>query len=134
MDNNIFGLIAIISLVGGFVQLFKTRNRLHHNDVISKQSEKRSSFEETEYRMGLRRTILNRGCSMVKSLYEMSTNGTSFEELLTWHQRIENISFPLSNDGKNCYPPFLDPEAPLVMYQIHTENSRLVNKHVSWLY
>ena len=133
MDKNIFALIAFISLVGGFLQLLQILNRLHHNDVISMKSEKSSSFEETEQRMGLKRTILNRGCSMVKSLYEMSTNGTSFEELLTWHQRIENISFPLSNDGKNCYPPFLDPEAPLVMYQIHTENSRLVNKNVSWL-
>ena len=133
MDNNIFALIAFIFLVGGFLQLLQIRNRLHDNDVISIQSGKRSSFEETEHRMGLRRTILNRGCSMVKSLYEMSTNGTSFEELLTWHQRIENITFPLSNNGKNCYPPFLDPAAPLVMYQIHTENSRLINKNVSWL-
>ena len=133
MDKNIFALIAFISLVGGFLQLLQILNRLHHNDVISMKSEKSSSFEETEQRMGLKRTILNRGCSMVKSLYEMSTNGTSFEELLTWHQRIENISFPLSNDRKNCYPPFLDPAAPLVMYQIHTENSRLVNKNVTWL-
>ena len=133
MDKNIFALIAFISLVGGFLQLLQILNRLHHNDVISMKSEKSSSFEETEQRMGLKRTILNRGCSMVKSLYEMSTNGTSFEELLTWHQRIENITFPLSNDGKNCYPPFLDPAAPLVMYQIHTENSRLINKNVSWL-
>ena len=133
MDNNVFALIVFITLVGGFVQLLQTRNHLHDNDVISMQSEKRSSFEETEHRMGLKRTILNRGCSMVKSLYEMSTNGTSFEELLKWHQRIENISFPLSNDGKNCYPPFLDSAIPMVMYQIHTENSRLVNRNVSWL-
>lgn len=131
MDNNIFALIVFITLVGGFVQLLQTQNRLHDNDVISMRSGKRSSFEETEDRMGLKRTILNRGCSMVKSLYEMSTNGTSFEELLKWHQRIENISFPLSNDGKNCYPPFLDPAIPMVMYQIHTENLRLVNKNVS---
>lgn len=131
MDNNIFALIVFITLVGGFVQLLQTQNRLHDNDVISMRSGKRSSFEETEDRMGLKRTILNRGCSMVKSLYEMSTNGTSFEELLKWHQRIENISFPLSNDGKNCYPPFLDPATPMVMYQIHTENLRLVNKNVS---
>ena len=89
---------------------------------------KRNSAEETENRIALKRKILKRGCSMVKSLHEMSTNGTSFEELLKWHQRIENISFPISSDGKDCYPPFLGEEIHLVMYQIHTENSRLVIK------
>ena len=81
--------------------------------------------------MELKRTILKRGCSMVKSLYEMSINETSFEELFKWHQRIENISFPITNDGIDCFPSFLDDKTPSAMYQIHTENSRLVNQNTS---
>jgi len=88
------------------------------------ESVKRGSLDEAEERMDRKRTILKRGCLIVKSLYEMSQNGTSFKTLLKWHQRIENVSYPISDDGKECYPPFLANEMPLVMYQIHTENSR----------
>ena len=81
-------------------------------------------MKATEERMKLKRTILKRGCLMVKSLYEMSQNETSYETLLKWHQRIENISYPIHEDGKKCYPPFLANNLNLVLYQIHTENAR----------
>ena len=132
IENNFFATIVFIIFAGAYLQLLQT-SRFHDSNVISMELEKRNSIEHTENRMELRRTILKRGCSMVKSLYEMSTNRTSFEELLKWHQRIENISFPISSDGKDCFPPYLGASAPLVMYQIHTENSRLLNKNISWL-
>lgn len=131
MNQSLFFTIVSIIFVGAFFQLLQTRGRLHDYNVKSKVSGNHEPFEETEYRMELKRTILKRGCSMVKSLYEMSTNETSFEELFKWHQRIENISFPITNDGKDCFPSFLDDKTPLAMYQIHTENSRLINKSAS---
>ena len=132
IENNFFATIVFIIFIGAFLQLLQT-SHLHDSNVISMELEKRNSIEQTENRMELRRTILKRGCLMVKSLYEMSNNGTTFEGLLKWHQRIENISFPISNDGKDIFPPYLGASAPLVMYQIHTENSRLFNKNISWL-
>ena len=151
MDKQIVFIIAFIIFIGAFLQFIQTRHDTHQTYVVTldkpMESEvKRNSFEESEERnkvkideteernkvetdeveerMKLKRTILKRGCLMVKSLNEMSQNGTSFENLLKWHQRIENISFPISNDGKECYPPFLAEKVPLVMYQIHTEDSR----------
>ena len=60
---------------------------------------------------------------MVKALFDMSQNGTSFEILLEWHQRIENISYVLPKfTENNCYPPLT--EVVIGMHQIHTENSR----------
>ena len=129
MYTKLFAIIVFIIFAGASIQLLQT-SRIHES-IIFMESEKQNSFGETEQRMGLKRKILKRGCSMVKSLYEMSTNGTSFEELFEWHKRIENISFPLSNDRKNCFPPYLGYSASLIMHAIHTENSRL-NK-VSWL-
>ena len=138
MDKQIFIIVCII-LIGAFLQLIQTGRNTHQNYVVRldkpmESGVKRDSFSKsenrseigTEERMKLKRTILKRGCLMVKSLYEMSQNGTSFENLVKWHQRIENISFPISDDGKECYPPFLAEKAPLVMYQIHTEDSRSV--------
>ena len=134
MDKQIVFIIACIIFIGAFLQLIQTGRDTHQNYVVSldglESGVKRDSFAKsenriaTEERMKLKRKILKRGCLMVKSLYEMSQNGTSFENLVKWHQRIENISFPISNDGKECYPPFLAEKVPLVMYQIHTEDSR----------
>ena len=129
MAKNLFAIIVFIIFAGASIQLLQTSHI--HDSIKFMETEKQNSIGETEKRMGLKRTILKRGCSMVKSLYEMSTNGTSFEELFEWHKRIENISFPISNDEKNCFPPYLGYSASLVMHAIHTENSRLNN--VSWL-
>ena len=89
------------------------------------KAEKSNSEEKTAERLGWKKTVLKRGCSMIKSLFEMSRNGTSFEELLKWHQNIQNISFPLpKSDGKHCYPPFLTETTRRIIYQVHTETSR----------
>ena len=47
----------------------------------------------------------------------------SFDILLEWHRRIENISYPLPVNNENeCYPPLY--QAVNGVHQIHTENSR----------
>ena len=35
--------------------------------------------------MNRKRKILGRGCSMIATLFKMSQNGISYEDLLTWH-------------------------------------------------
>ena len=60
---------------------------------------------------------------MVKALFDMSQNGTSFEILLEWHQTIENISYTLPIPDENeCHPPVN--EFATGVHQIHSENSR----------
>ena len=79
--------------------------------------------EDASTRMHRKHAILKRGCSMVKSLFDMSQNGTSFEILLDWHKKIENISYSLPKfDEDECYPPVN--EVVTGVHQIHTENSR----------
>ena len=46
---------------------------------------------EISEKMERKRRILERGCSMIHSLYEMSQNGTSYEDLLKWHARIHDL-------------------------------------------
>ena len=90
---------------------------------ISIESKNQILSEDVSTRMHRKHAILKRGCSMVKSLFDMSQNGTSFENLLDWHMKIENISYslPKFNEGE-CYPPLT--EVVIGLHQIHTENSR----------
>ena len=47
----------------------------------------------------------------------------SFDILLEWHRRIENVSYPLPVNNENeCYPPLN--QFVIGVHQIHTENSR----------
>ena len=46
---------------------------------------------EISEKMERKRRILERGCSMIHSLYEMSQNGTSYEDLLKWHARVHDL-------------------------------------------
>ena len=52
-------------------------NRKFTDDVI----------ETVEEKMKRKHQILNRGCSMIRSLVEMSKNGTSFERLCNVNTR-----------------------------------------------
>ena len=91
--------------------------------TFKSMASKNPSFDDPSTRMHRKHAILKRGCSMVKSLFDMSKNGTSFDVLLEWHQRIENISHPLPVNNENeCYPPLN--EVVIGVHQIHTENSR----------
>ena len=44
-----------------------------------------SKNESVAARMNRKRKILGRGCSMIATLFKMSQNGISYEDLLTWH-------------------------------------------------
>ena len=89
-------------------------NRKFTDDVI----------ETVEGKMKRKHKILNRGCSMIRSLVEMSKNGTSFERLLNWHGRIHNLSYPITADNRDCYPPLQTPGNNLMFYKVTTSKSR----------
>ena len=81
-------------------------------------------FETTKDKMKRKHKILNRGCSMIRSLVEMSENGTSFESLISWHERIHNLSYPIAPDNRDCYPPLQQPGNNLMFYKVATSTSR----------
>ena len=58
-------------------------------------SQKELQNETVSEKMDRKRKILERGCSMIAILYEMSQNGTSYETLLAWHARIHDLEYPL---------------------------------------
>ena len=89
-------------------------NRKFTDDVI----------ETVEEKMKRKHKILNRGCSMIRSLVEMSKNGTSFEQLISWHERIHNLSYPITADNRDCYPPLQTPGSNLMFYKVTTSHSR----------
>ena len=65
-----------------------------------------SQHLEVSEKMELKRKILERGCSMMHSLFEMSQNGTSYEDLFTWHTRIHDLNYPLASHrapNEKCY-------------------------------
>ena len=76
---------------------------------------------EISEKMERKRKILERGCSMMHSLFEMSQNGTSYDDLLTWHSRIHDLSLPLAPHlapNEKCYPPLQSPDANSILYQV----------------
>ena len=97
----------------------------NESQTEEKDFEKSEDAEITEKleiseKMERKRKILERGCSMVHSLFEMSQNGT-FEDLLTWHTRIHNLSYPLANHrapSEKCFPPLQNPDVNLILYRV----------------
>ena len=88
-----------------------------------KNSEKSENSENSEIseKMERKRKILERGCSMMHSLFEMSQNGTSYEDLLTWHSRIHDLNYPLADHrapNEKCFPPLQLPDVNLILYQV----------------
>jgi len=66
------------------------------SEFFSEQvSQEESQNETVSEKMDRKRKILERGCSMIPILYEMSQNGTSYETLLAWHARIHDLEYPL---------------------------------------
>ena len=113
------GLHRLAVILVLFIGTFTSIQLLTFKSMASKNP----GFDNPSTRMHRKHAILKRGCSMVKSLFDMSQNGTSFDILLEWHQRIENISYPLPVNNENaCYPPLN--EVVIGVHQIHTENSR----------
>ena len=88
--------------------------------IEEKNSEKSENSEISE-KMERKRKILERGCSMVHSLFEMSQNGTSYEDLLTWHSRIHDLNYPLADHRapkEKCFPPLQVPDENLILIQV----------------
>lgn len=79
------------------------------------------SNESVAERMNRKRKILKRGCSMIATLFEMSQNGTSYEDLLTWHARIHDQDYQLSPSDEKCYPPLQYPTT--ILYHVPGEGS-----------
>ena len=82
--------------------------------------------ETAKDKMKRKHKILNRGCSMIRSLVEMSVNGTSFESLISWHERIHNLSYPIAADNRDCYPPLQQLGNNLMFYKVSTSTSRYI--------
>ena len=65
-------------------------------ELIPEQVPQQGPFNErVSEKMDRKRKILERGCSMMAELYQMSQNGTSYESLLDWHTRIHDLDYPL---------------------------------------
>ena len=80
-----------------------------------------SKNESVAERMNRKRKILERGCSMIATLFEMSQNGTSYEDLLTWHARIHDLDYQLSPSDEKCYPPLQYPTT--ILYHVPSGGS-----------
>ena len=62
-----------------------------------------SEIKNLEAKFLRKREILRRGCSIIRSLDEMSRNGTSFDDLLRMHQNVQNTTAPLPTDSRTCF-------------------------------
>jgi len=74
------------------------------SELISEQVPQQEPLNETvSEKMDRKRKILERGCSMMVELFEMSQNGTSYESLLGWHARIHDLDYPLRRAFKMMF-------------------------------
>ena len=75
-----FGCAFIMMISANFwMQLFETMPEL----IPEKLSQQKPENESVSEKMDRKRKILERSCSMIGILFEMSQNGTSYEELLS---------------------------------------------------
>ena len=82
------------------LQLFDPSTQLYKEDL----SQQAPEHETVSEKMNRKRKILERGCSMIGMLYEMSQNGTSYENLLALHSKIHDLDFPLRQVFKKMFP------------------------------
>ena len=80
-----------------------------------------SKNESVAEKMNRKRKILERGCSMIGTLFEISQNGTAYEDLLTWHARIHDLNYKLSPSNEKCFPPLQ--YSNTILYQVPGEKS-----------
>ena len=103
------------------IPIKQNESQTEEKDFEKSEDEETTEKLEISEKMERKRKILERGCSMVHSLFEMSQNGTSFEDLLTWHTRIHDLSYPLANHrapSEKCFPPLQYPDVNLILYQV----------------
>ena len=97
------GCAIILIIFANFwmpLQLFDPRAEIFRAQVSQQEPE----HETVSEKMNRKRKILDRGCSMIGILYEMSQNGTSYENLLALHSKIHDLDFPLRQVFKKIIP------------------------------
>ena len=82
------------------LQLFDPSTQLYKEEL----SQQKPEIGTVSEKMDRKRKILERGCSMIGMLYEMSQNGTSYENLLALHSKIHDLDFPLRQVFKKMFP------------------------------
>ena len=90
------GCSILVTIIVNFwatipLKLYEPSSELYQEQM----SQKEPQNETVSEKMDRKRKILERGCSMISILYEMSQNGTSYETLLAWHARIHDLEYPL---------------------------------------
>ena len=90
------GCVIIFIIFSNFwetisLQLFEPSAELFPEQVPQQEP----MNETVSEKMKRKRKILERGCSMMAELYEMSQNGTSYEILIDWHTRIHDLEYPI---------------------------------------
>ena len=127
-----FGGVIVLLICGRFTSLIAGPD---FNAVESPTDSNASTIEQDELltnekdsekirvseKMNRKLEILKRGCSTMHSLFQMSQNGTSYEDLFTWHSRIHDLSYPLAPHlapDENCYPPLQIPDESSILYQV----------------
>ena len=98
------GCAIIVMVIVNFsatipLQLFEPESELFQEQMSHEEPQKETVSEK----MNRKRKILERGCSMMAILYEMSQNGTSYETLLAWHARIHDLEYPLRSVFKMIF-------------------------------
>ena len=70
-----------------------------------------------------RRQVMLRACSVVGDLDEMTKNGTSFQELIEIHRRVQNLDEKLWEPSTQCFEPVQDTGRRYVIYEIFNRNN-----------
>ena len=83
-----------------WMPLFDPSTQLYKEEL----SQQKPEIETVSEKMDRKRKILERSCSMIGMLYEMSQNGTSYENLLALHSKIHDLDFPLRQVFKKIIP------------------------------
>ena len=71
-----------------------------------------------------KRIILRRGCSIIKTLDEISKNGSDFKSLLEIHENVQNLTKYLQPDSRPCYPPLKKSNAGIMTYVLDTKSDK----------
>ena len=92
---------------------------LQRNLIIPQKQYSTEVKEELEYR----RQVLLRACSVVGDLNQMAKNGTSFDDLIKIHRRVQNLTEKLWEPTNQCYEPIQETGARFVIFEIFNRNN-----------
>ena len=90
------GCVIILIIFANFWETISLQLFEPSAELFPEQVPQQEAINETvSEKMKRKRKILERGCSMMAELYEMSQNGTSYEILIDWHARIHDLEYPI---------------------------------------